>query len=84
MEQKGGLHARLWAGSAIRTVAVYGALVTLVVLFPGLLCGALGVFLLYFYRREVWRSIRWGWRRGPVPAAGPRWPMALPVEEVDR
>ncbi|MHC5019832.1 MAG: hypothetical protein ACYTGX_06910 [Planctomycetota bacterium] len=82
--QQGGLHRRLWAGSAIRTVAVYGGLVVLVALFPGVLCGALGLFLLHFYRREIARTLRWCWRRGPVPAAGPRWPMALPVEEVDR
>ena len=82
--QQGGLHRRLWAGSALRTVVVYGGLVTAVALFPGGLCGALGLFLLYFYRREAWRSLRWSLRRGPVPATGPRWPMALPVEEVDR
>jgi len=82
--QQGDPHRRLWAGSAVRTVVLYSGLVALVALFPGALCGALGLFLLFFYRREVWRSLRWCFRRGPVPAAGPRWPMALPVEEVNR
>ena len=83
MEQN-ALHRRLWAGSILRTVLVYGSLVTAVAFAPGLLCGALGLFLLFFYRREVIRSLWWSLRRGPVPATGPRWPMALPVEEVDR
>lgn len=83
MEQE-ALHRRLWAGSILRTLLVYGTLVAAVAFAPGLLCGALGLFLLFFYRREVLRSLRWSLRKGPVPAAGPRWPLALPVEEVNR
>lgn len=78
------LHRRLVTRSAVFTVLVYGSLVTSVVLAPGLLCSALGLFLLYFYRREAGIALRYAWRRGPWPASGPRWPMALPVEKVDR
>ena len=63
---------------------VYGALVAAVIAFPGVICGSLAAFLLYFYRREAGIALRWAWRRGPWPSAGPRWPMALPAEDVDR
>jgi len=78
------LHRRLATRSAVLTVLVYGVLVTAVAFVPGLRCGALGLFLLYFYRGEAAIALRYAWRRGPWPAAGPRWPMALPVEETDR
>jgi hypothetical protein len=78
------VHRRLATRSALLTVLVYGSLVTAVAFAPGLLCGAIGAFLLYFYRREAAIALRYAWRRGPWPASGPRWPMALPVEEVDR
>ena len=76
------LHRRLATRSVVITVVVYGSLVTAVAFAPGLLCGAMGAFLLYFYRREAGIALRYAWRKGPWPAAGPRWPMALPVEEV--
>jgi len=38
------------ARSVVLTVLVYGGMVAAVVALPGLLCGAWGAFLLWFYR----------------------------------
>jgi len=78
------LHRRLVATSIARTGLVYGTMVAAVVLAPGLLCGAIGAFLLWFYRAEARVAVGAVWRRGPWPRTGPHWPMALPVEKVDR
>ena len=83
-EPSPALHRRLVARSVVLTVLVYGGMVAAVVALPGLLCGAWGAFLLWFYRHEAAIALRHAWRRGPWPSAGPRWPVALPVEEVDR
>ncbi|MCI0340736.1 MAG: hypothetical protein L0216_06235 [Planctomycetales bacterium] len=67
------LHRRLFLGSAIRTLLVYGAMVAAVVLWPGLLCGAWGAFLLWFYRREAAAALAGlVGKRPPVPEAA-RW-----------